>query len=171
MAREGALETAKRARARFDRKTPATCPPSPQSLTSSASESDHGRRPRCPSSPSRLPTPGGEPNHHLWNRSGSPAAGVDRPTSATTCRSVNQLRRPIAVVRRSECSTQWGSTRTGAGRSNDRRMDNTTDDRADSPMNERGLLARFIPWSEPATMAQQDRLRKCSLATFNTAQH
>jgi len=33
-------------------------------------------------------------------------------------------------------------------------------------MNERGLRARFIPWSEPATSTQQDRLRKCSLATL-----
>ena len=30
-------------------------------------------------------------------------------------------------------------------------------------MNERGLRVRFIQWSEPATSAQQDRLRKCSL--------
>ena len=29
-------------------KTPATCPPSPQQLTSFASEADHGRQPNCP---------------------------------------------------------------------------------------------------------------------------
>jgi hypothetical protein len=35
-------------------------------------------------------------------------------------------------------------------------------------MNERGLRARFLPWSEPAPAAQQDRLRKCSLASVET---
>lgn len=32
-----------------------------------------------------------------------------------------------------------------------------------TPLNERGLRARFIPWSAPAPPVQQDRLRKCRL--------
>jgi hypothetical protein len=35
-------------------------------------------------------------------------------------------------------------------------------------MNERGRRVRFIPWSEPAASAQQDRLRKCSLTFVAT---
>lgn len=33
-------------------------------------------------------------------------------------------------------------------------------------MNERGLRVRFLPWSGSVTAIQQDRLRKCSLATL-----
>jgi hypothetical protein len=36
------------------------------------------------------------------------------------------------------------------------------------PMNERGLRVRFVPGSEPEQTAQQDRLRKCSLASVAT---
>jgi hypothetical protein len=36
------------------------------------------------------------------------------------------------------------------------------------PMNERGLRVRFVPGSEPEQAAQQDRLRKCSLASVAT---
>ena len=38
-----------------------------------------------------------------------------------------------------------------------------------TPLNERGLRARFIPWSEPASPAQQDRLRKCRLTSLQPA--
>src|SRR5690606_10447090 len=37
-----------------------------------------------------------------------------------------------------------------------------------NPMNERGLRVRFLPWSGSATPIQQDRLRKCSLATLRS---
>ena len=36
------------------------------------------------------------------------------------------------------------------------------------PMIERGLRVRFVPGSEPEQAAQQDRLRKCSLASVAT---
>jgi len=48
-----------------------------------------------------------------------------------------------------------------------RRPDGPADPRPSAtPLNERGCRARFIPWSAPAPPAQQDRLRKCSLATL-----
>jgi len=38
-------------------KMPATCPPSPQQLTSFASGTDHGRQPNCPLAPTSCPFP------------------------------------------------------------------------------------------------------------------
>src|SRR5690606_15169547 len=40
-----------------------------------------------------------------------------------------------------------------------------------NPMNERGLRVRFLPWSGSAPPIQQDRLRKCSLATLRSPNH
>src|SRR5690606_20193978 len=45
----------------------------------------------------------------------------------------------------------------------------TADPRAwANPMNERGLRVRFLPWSGSAPPIQQDRLRKCGLATLRS---
>src|SRR5690606_16842337 len=45
----------------------------------------------------------------------------------------------------------------------------TADPRAwANPMNERGIRVRFLLWSGSATPIQQDRLRKCSLATLRS---
>src|SRR5690606_6760055 len=48
-------------------------------------------------------------------------------------------------------------------------LHDTADPRAwANPMNERGLRVRFLPWSGSASSIQQDRLRKCSLATLRS---
>ena len=85
--------------------TPATCPPSPQQLTSFASGADRGRRPRYPSPPSRCSHPSFEPDPsasrtgRARQRRGS--NGRLRPTTANNGRSTeaNAGRKAASAVR------------------------------------------------------------------------
>ena len=101
--------------------------------------------------------------HH--NTVGAPgdAARFSRPHVAGSCVGGLQGRHRYGLG--SGHSSQFG--RRGLDQGDHRAP---ADPRApDSPMNERGLRVRFIPWSEPATSTQQDRLRKCSLTFVEPA--